>query len=162
MDLKNKITRDDVLTVLHIRGDITTSELIRYLQEDKSDFPSFKEFKKIVKDLNKKNPYRVPSEILPEGDPFPETEDFPVLPKVEIYPGRRCGNTTRQIDDAIQKLFITGKVTWHDHAEEKENMARDHGFTRLLRRLREEHDLKPGDGVLYRSEFYTLELQKKL
>lgn len=56
-----------------------------------------------------------------------------------IIQNRRCGNTTRQVDAAVQELFTEGKVIWKDHAHTFNNMAQDHGFKRLLDRLRYEH-----------------------
>lgn len=55
---------------------------------------------------------------------------------------RRCGNTTRQVDQAIQTLFTTGEVLWKDHAHRIGNMAQEHGWKILLRRLEFEHNLR--------------------
>ncbi len=57
---------------------------------------------------------------------------------VKIMDARRCGNTTRQIDAAVQKLFTEGKVVWVDHASPS-GIANENGFNRLLDRLGYEH-----------------------
>ena len=67
---------------------------------------------------------------------------------------RRCGNTTRQVDMAVQDLFLKGTALWRDHAERKGNMAQEHGFKILLDRLWNEHRLDRETGlVVDRREF---------
>ena len=57
---------------------------------------------------------------------------------------RRCGNTTRQVDEWIQQLFNGEPVVVSDHAHKKGNYANQHAEQILLRRLEFEHNLKPG------------------
>ena len=74
---------------------------------------------------------------------FKEGKRDPVLSGM-----RRSGNTTRQIDAAVQTLFDKGAVTWMDHAAEPGNMAQEHGFNILLDRLYHEHDIRVINGNL--------------
>lgn len=60
------------------------------------------------------------------------------------YFKRRCGNTTRQVDEWIQCLFNGEKVIIHDHAQRDDNHASKHAERIFLRRLEIEHNLKPG------------------
>lgn len=57
---------------------------------------------------------------------------------------RRCGNTTRQVDEWIQALFNGEPVVINDHAHHKGNMANRHAEQVLLKRLEFEHNLIPG------------------
>lgn len=57
---------------------------------------------------------------------------------------RRCGNTTRQVDEWIQALFNGEPVVISDHAHKKGNMANSHAEQMFLTRLHFEHNLKPG------------------
>lgn len=57
---------------------------------------------------------------------------------------RRCGNTTRQVDEWVQQLFNGEKVVVYDHAHRKGNHANEHATRVFLRRLEFEHNLKPG------------------
>ncbi len=64
----------------------------------------------------------------------------PVEAKPLIREGRRVGNTTRQVDEAIQTLFETGFWQAKDHWQEGGHpIANRHLFTRVLNRLRAEH-----------------------
>lgn len=57
---------------------------------------------------------------------------------------RRCGNTTRQVDEWIQQLFEEGKCIVIDHADRPENAANRHAERIILQRLKMEHGLEPG------------------
>lgn len=61
-------------------------------------------------------------------------------------PLRRCGNTTRQVDVAIQTLFDKGGVYWWDHAAAPRNIANKCGFKVLVNRLRDEHNITTANG----------------
>lgn len=52
-------------------------------------------------------------------------------------PLRQSGQTTRIVDRAIQRLFITGKVTIRDHHPAAEET--DRAFKILCKRLNSEH-----------------------
>jgi hypothetical protein len=56
---------------------------------------------------------------------------------VAIIPQRRCGNTTRIVDNAIQKLFEGKEVLCLDHT----NMGNEHRRLAhlILQRLKDEH-----------------------
>ena len=58
---------------------------------------------------------------------------------------RRCGNTTRQVDEWVQQLFHGRSVIVSDHAHIKGNYANECAERILLRRLEIEHNLKPGE-----------------
>ena len=65
---------------------------------------------------------------------------------VVITYARRSGNTTRQIDQAIQLLFRGHAVKVIDHHCKRERMgygnANRHLFDGILRRLQSEHNLQ--------------------
>lgn len=65
------------------------------------------------------------------------------MAKIEYYK-RRCGNTTRQVDEWVQQLFNGEDVYVVDHAHKEGNVANRHAFDILMRRLRDEHGLKLG------------------
>ena len=54
-----------------------------------------------------------------------------------IKPERRSGNTTRQIDNAVQELFTKGETKIIDH--HGGNLSNDLFFNRLVNRLKSEH-----------------------
>lgn len=60
---------------------------------------------------------------------------------------RRCGNTTRQVDEWIQQLFNGGEVVVQDHAHKNGGHAHQNEYAKriLLNRLNFEHNLKPGE-----------------
>lgn len=63
-----------------------------------------------------------------------------------ILSARRTGNTTRQVDAAIQELFMTGKTEIIDHAHEEffgtqVNRAQDNLLKILFTRLQMEHNI---------------------
>lgn len=62
---------------------------------------------------------------------------------IEYYK-RRCGNTTRQVDEWIQQLFNGEEVVIQDHAYIDGNMANEHAKRVLLGRLYGEHGLSVG------------------
>lgn len=76
-----------------------------------------------------------------------EREVFNLYGCAEVLPGRRVGNSTRQVDIAIQELFKGKVVVCHDHArivnangrDVKQNLADDHLWRMVLNRLRFEH-----------------------
>lgn len=56
--------------------------------------------------------------------------------------GRRVGNTTRQIDSAIQHLFRGEKILARNHHEYGQNrQANNLLFDKILKRLSYEHNL---------------------
>lgn len=71
----------------------------------------------------------------------------------QILTGRRVGNTTRIIDDAIQYLFEKGTISLYsseknalksdivDHGHIPGNMAQENFVYRFYRRVRLEHSL---------------------
>lgn len=61
------------------------------------------------------------------------------LEDIEFSTMRRCGNTTRQIDIAIQKLFEGYKIIVIDHHDTKN--SNELLLQRILRRLESEHRL---------------------
>lgn len=67
----------------------------------------------------------------------------------QIRDARRCGNSTRQVDEMVQELFNTGKVTVTDHAKTESNQAYRNTLYVLRRRLHFEHDLVVGDQLIY-------------
>ena len=67
-----------------------------------------------------------------------------------IRNGRRCGNTTRQVDIWVQELFDTGEAYVVDHAHRSErgvplNVANKYALNILFRRLYNEHALDKTD-----------------
>ena len=60
----------------------------------------------------------------------------------KIIYDRRCGNTTRQVDEWIQELFTKGAVSVIDHAHNDTNSANRHAERVLFRRLATEHELR--------------------
>lgn len=62
---------------------------------------------------------------------------------IEYYK-RRCGNTTRQVDEWIQQLFNGEEVVILDHAHKDGNVANREADRVFLRRLEMEHGLKIG------------------
>lgn len=60
------------------------------------------------------------------------------------YFKRRCGNTTRQVDEWVQQLFEGNEVTIQDHAHKEGNMANECARRIFLQRLEFEHGLKIG------------------
>lgn len=65
------------------------------------------------------------------------------LDDIKSYSTRRCGNTTRQIDKAIQLLYSENIVKVRDHWNNgKHRRANENLFVRILDRLNLEHNLK--------------------
>jgi len=62
----------------------------------------------------------------------------------KIIRHRRCGNTTRQIDEWVQQLFEEGEVVVIDHAHKDGNVANKCAERILFQRLSCEHGLKIG------------------
>ena len=60
------------------------------------------------------------------------------------YYKRRCGNTTRQVDEWIQDLFNGKEVKVIDHAHREGNVANRCAMDKLLGRLEFEHGLSVG------------------
>ena len=58
-----------------------------------------------------------------------------------VRDSRRCGNTTRQIDEWIQEFFDKGQATIIDHAHKEINMANTIAIFTLKKRLLSEHEL---------------------
>ena len=84
------------------------------------------------------------------GQPVQTTttpKEVNVVENVDIFNRRRCGNTTRQIDYAIQKLFEGRRVVARDHDQYPESwrMTNLDLFHRILKRLSFEHGL---DGMV--------------
>jgi len=71
---------------------------------------------------------------------------------------RRCGNTTRQVDEWIQQLFNGEVVVINDHANRYGNNANENAKIILLRRLEMEHRLKPGTSSPLQLEGNTIKL----
>ncbi len=61
-----------------------------------------------------------------------------------ILPYRKCGNTTRQVDEWVQQLFQSGSILVVDHAHRDGNAANQHAERVLFRRLSSEHGLEVG------------------
>ncbi|MCK5017022.1 MAG: hypothetical protein KAS32_08115 [Candidatus Peribacteraceae bacterium] len=60
--------------------------------------------------------------------------------KIKITNIRRDGNTTRQIDIAIQKIFLGQIFVAEDHFEEGNNRrANEDFFIKVINRLKNEH-----------------------
>ncbi len=77
-----------------------------------------------------------------------------------ISPGRRCGNTTRQIDKEIQSLFQTGECCYCDHYQlGRYKEANEHHLRRILRRLELEHHLTTKDMIIDRGK-HTITLDE--
>ena len=70
---------------------------------------------------------------------------------------RRSGNTTRQVDAAVQELFDSGSVTWQDHAV-KSTSAQWRGWKILLRRLESEHGVS-GENLITNTDKWHLKLK---
>lgn len=71
------------------------------------------------------------------------------LSEAEITRGRGTGNTTRQVDLAIQLLFSGYKVEVKDHYNGGElRAANENLFDRILRRLSMEHHLRNESGSM--------------
>ena len=66
----------------------------------------------------------------------------------KVLSGRRCGNTTRQVDEWIQQLFEVGEAIIIDHAHRTGNMSNRHAERILFDRLKNEHGLVVGKGLL--------------
>lgn len=64
------------------------------------------------------------------------------MSKIIYY--RRCGNTTRQVDEWVQQLFEGGSATIIDHAAKEGNVANRHAERILFERLKREHGLEVG------------------
>lgn len=62
---------------------------------------------------------------------------------IEYYK-RRCGNTTRQVDEWVQDLFNGKEVVVIDHAHREGNFANEHAKRIFLQRLKLEHGLSVG------------------
>lgn len=77
----------------------------------------------------------------------------------EIRNARRCGNSTRQIDEWVQELFNNGKVTIEDHS--LKNQGDLNSLYNLKRRLHFEHDLVVGDQLLWNSQKKELRFNPK-
>lgn len=67
------------------------------------------------------------------------------MAKIEHYK-RRCGNTTRQVDEWVQQLFNGEDAVVIDHAHRDGNVANKYAFRMLINRLENEHGLKLGNG----------------
>lgn len=88
------------------------------------------------------------------GQPVQTTtppKEVNVVENVDIFNRRRCGNTTRQIDYAIQKLFEGRRVVARDHYRYPESwrITDLDLFNRILRRLSIEHGLDRMVGLGY-------------
>ena len=57
-----------------------------------------------------------------------------------IRDGRAVGNSTRQIDNAVQELFNTGETLLHDHGATKDSLIRTYKL--MLLRLDNEHRVR--------------------
>lgn len=81
---------------------------------------------------------------------------------VELNRQRRSGNSTRQINFAVDNLFKGYRVEIRDHWElGKNRMANEGLFKRVLRRLRTEHALDwpgPDKDLLVDRSNLTIEL----
>jgi hypothetical protein len=86
-------------------------------------------------------------------------EIFKELAPETIIEEPKCGNTTRQVDEAIQTLFRKGFVAWRDHRAPG-NLAMMHGFALLKRRLWLEHGIKNGLKADIDDYKYTIKLTK--
>jgi hypothetical protein len=82
-----------------------------------------------------------------------------------IISARKVGNTTRQVDAAIQELFNTGKVKIIDHAHEEDeisgcamNEAQNHLLSKLFGRLSTEHNFTKHD-IEYNAKTKILKLK---
>ncbi len=70
--------------------------------------------------------------------------------------GRRCGNTTRQINQEIDDLFTKGFAHVLDHAAREGNRAQDSHLSVLFRRLHVEFGLQEGKDYHYDSKTQTI------
>jgi hypothetical protein len=82
-----------------------------------------------------------------------------------ILQKRRCGNSTRQIDQWIQDLFTNGKAVIIDHAHQENrgvavNFANRHSRKILLERLWREHSIDPKEDLVYDPITYTLSFRE--
>ena len=75
-----------------------------------------------------------------------------------IKPGRGVGNTTRQIDYAIQLLFEGKKIKVQDHYKEK--LTHRNQFGRIMNRLSLEYGIHNKD-VDYDFNNLTIKLKQK-
>lgn len=62
----------------------------------------------------------------------------------KIIRHRRCGNTTRQVDEWVQQLFEEGSALIIDHAHVEGYMANRNAERILFGRLKNEHGLEVG------------------
>lgn len=69
----------------------------------------------------------------------------------DIRPERRCGNTTRLVDEWIQEYFDKGTVVIRDHAHPNV-LANVHAWKQFRNRLASEHRI-------FLKQHYSLELQ---
>lgn len=93
-----------------------------------------------------------------------KNETVSTLGSTEWYiSGRAQGNTTRQIDKAIQLLFEGYRVMLQDHHEDGNNeIANKNLFDRLRDRLVIEHRLSDKDVKIEKvRNYWTIELKEK-
>ena len=78
---------------------------------------------------------------------------------VKISDFRRCGNSTRQINSAINHLFSGFKVVVLDHYMNGNNkQSNELLFNRILKRLQNEHNLNITNKVIINRTDLTIEL----
>lgn len=71
-----------------------------------------------------------------------EVTTFEGLPEGAIRYGRRCGNSTRMCDHAIQQLFNGNIVHVQDHHQNgRHREANQHLFRMIMNRLTAEHPI---------------------
>ncbi len=78
---------------------------------------------------------------------------------------RRCGNTTRQVDEWIQELFEKGSVVVVDHAHKSDrgvplNFANEYALKILKNRMYQEHGFEWGKEYNYSQINNTLKFKK--
>jgi hypothetical protein len=105
---------------------------------------------------------RVETEVTIKGviELHPKLPTFP-MPEGEYVPRRRTGNTTRQVNYAVEQLFKGFVVQVKDHFQEGKNTAANQElFRRILKRLDIEQDVPQLilDGKL-KIDFNKLELE---
>lgn len=88
-------------------------------------------------------------------DMYQSTGRKVVIPEVKSE-GRRSGNTTRQVDLAVQHLFRDDIIVCHDHAGTE--TANDLFYGRVIRRLIQEHSI-PVKYIISDKRYLTIYLK---
>lgn len=69
-----------------------------------------------------------------------DTEKLFFTDTIVLHSCKQCGNTTRQIDEAIQQLFQNKIIVCRDHYYKKDYKLNLELYQKILKRLKNEHE----------------------